>query len=332
MADVRAARRPRPRLGRGSSSSRSTSGSRRRATMTATSPTCSRACRPPAHARVRPMPVDDPGPRGGAPPATPSSSRPTLDLVHLGLGPDGHTASLVPGDPVLEVDGPPRRAHRRVPGPSPDDAHLSGDRGRALGALAGHRRRQARRRWRSCAPATRRSRRAAFGRATPPCSPAPRRPALERACARPASPRPTSTSATRAGGKRPWSTTPGSGRQARREQDRIADLAAVVGDQAAVGGRAGVRRATRRRRARAASRRARSGAARAGSGRRAPSTGFDESAITTNRSAAAATIFSRVCAPPPPLTSQPSGAIWSAPSIAMSRRSSRSNGSTGMPS
>jgi 6-phosphogluconolactonase/glucosamine-6-phosphate isomerase/deaminase len=43
-----------------------------------------------------------------------------LDVVHLGLGDDGHTASLVPGDPVLEVVDRPveitetYRGHRRM--------------------------------------------------------------------------------------------------------------------------------------------------------------------------------------------------------------------------
>ena len=70
-------------------------------------------------ASIHPMPVEASDIKQAA--EQYGSSLPaSLDVVHLGLGDDGHTASLVPGDPVLDAaDRPvaltqPYRGHRRM--------------------------------------------------------------------------------------------------------------------------------------------------------------------------------------------------------------------------
>ena len=68
-----------------------------------------------------------------------AGSPPVLDLAHLGLGADGHTASLVPGDPVLDVTDASVALSESYQGPAPDDPDVPHAQSIAAHRLARHR-------------------------------------------------------------------------------------------------------------------------------------------------------------------------------------------------
>ena len=191
---------------------------------------------------------------------------------------------------------------RRHPPRAPRRQRSRGHAARLLAAAAAHGRLRDRRRRRSRAP-----HRALLGGAAPaparrgragrPARDARRRPAWGFAPARRSTPclPPIRIRLTISGANRPCSTTPGVA-LSRAASARGSSIGAeVVGDQASVGALVARRAASPRRAPRASSAR-RTARAPAAPARSAVGTAFSAETITTKRRAAAATIFSRVCA------------------------------------